>query len=59
MRKGAGPRGRVTAPHHAVLPVVVAEDREASPLPEFGRLLQHAIIRVLGDDDSWRVGGTH
>lgn len=45
--------------YHAILPVVVTEDREASSLPEFGHLLQLLIIYVHWDDDSWRVGGTH
>lgn len=31
--------GAEKAPHHAILPVVVAEDREASSLSEFGHLL--------------------
>jgi len=50
---------RERAPHHAVLPVVVAEDGEATPLSEFGRLFQHVVPGVLGDDDGWRVRGTH
>lgn len=49
----------MTAPHHAVLPVVVAEDREASSLSEFGHLLQQDVVCALRDDDSRRVRGTH
>lgn len=46
-------------PHHAVLPVIVAEDRETSSLPEFGHFLQRVVIDVLGDDDTWRVRRAH
>lgn len=45
--------------HHAVLPVTVAEDGEASSLSEFGHLFQHFVVYVFGDDDSWRVRGAH
>lgn len=39
--------------------MIVAEDGETSSLPEFGHLPQCVIIYVPGDDDSWRVRGTH
>ena len=45
--------------HLAVPPVVVAENGEASRLPEPGHLPQHLIADGLGDEDSGRVGGTH
>lgn len=44
-------------PHHPVLPVAIAEDREASSLSERGHLPQHFVVHVLGDDDGRRVGG--
>lgn len=53
----APPAGTLLA-HHAVLPVEVAEDGEAPPLPEPGHLLQGVVIDALGDDDGWRVRGT-
>lgn len=46
-------------PHHPVLPVMVAEDGEASSLSEFGHLFQHFVVYLLGDDDSLRVRGAH
>ena len=45
--------------HLAVLPVVVAEDGEASRLSEPGHLQQHLVADGLGDQDHGRVGGTH
>lgn len=47
------------SPHHAVLLVVVAENRETSSLSEFGCFFQCVIVYAFWDDDCRRVGGTN
>lgn len=47
------------SPHHAVLLVVVAENRETSSLSEFGCFFQRVVVYAFWDDDCRRVGGTN
>lgn len=45
--------------HHPIFLVVVAQHREAAAVAEQGDFAERFIVDGFGDNDNWRVGGTH